>query len=425
MPKGFRGRVLEDDGTLTLLAAPQSYTLVAKTGNQESVAAALDGFIPATSGDKQVVSIALDELTEKQYPGAFEQIMPSIYQSVAYLSIDLINDLAQVVDQRIGVMRLGARGLSVQGLGNVAVYNTDKAGASKSVVDSKKDIIRQEADNKWGVWVVGNGVFARNYNISDVPNARFSSGGFVAGLDYNWNETWSTGLFVGYQGGYASYPNDGSMNMNGTNFGGYLNWDSGSGFYSNAMVMGGYNSYRVHRPIEFGTIDRTANSRYGGGDVSTFLSLGYDFKIGRLAFGPVISGQYTYMGFTSFTENGADSLNLRVGGQSYNSMRMNVGGRIAYTWQVNDKVLLIPEVRMFWQHEFLQNPTDINASLNGGGGPGFTYRTSVAGRDSVFAGAGINAQIGRHWMIGAYYNIDFASSTSIDNIVSANLGYSF
>jgi outer membrane autotransporter protein len=112
MPKGFRGRVLEDDGTLTLLAAPQSYTLVAKTGNQESVAAALDGFIPATSGDKQVVSIALDELTEKQYPGAFEQIMPSIYQSVAYLSIDLINDLAQVVDQRIGAMRLGARGLS-------------------------------------------------------------------------------------------------------------------------------------------------------------------------------------------------------------------------------------------------------------------------------------------------------------------------
>jgi fibronectin-binding autotransporter adhesin len=160
------------------------------------------------------------------------------------------------------------------------------------------------------------------------------------------------------------------------------------------------------------------------GDVSTFLSLGYDFKVGRLAFGPVISGQYTYMGFSSFTENGAESLNLRVGGQSYNSMRMNVGGRIAYTWPINQKVLFIPEVRMFWQHEFLQNPTDINASLNGAG-PGFTYRTSVAGRDSVFAGAGLNLQIGRQWMMGAHYNVDFASRTSIDNIVSVNLAYSF
>ena len=131
------------------------------------------------------------------------------------------------------------------------------------------------------------------------------------------------------------------------------------------------------------------------------------------------------MGFSSFRENGADSLNLRVGQQNYNSLRLNVGGRVAYTWHVNERVLLIPEVRMFWQHEFLENPTSINSSLNGGGGPVFTYRTSVAGRDSVFAGAGLNAQIGRHWMIGAYYNIDFASTTSIDHIVSANLGYSF
>ena len=53
------------------------------------------------------------------------------------------------------------------------------------------------------------------------------------------------------------------------------------------------------------------------------------------------------------------------------------------------------------------------------------YRTSVAGRDSVFAGAGINTQLGRDWMLGAYYNIDFASSTALDHIVSANLSYSF
>jgi uncharacterized protein with beta-barrel porin domain len=80
---------------------------------------------------------------------------------------------------------------------------------------------------------------------------------------------------------------------------------------------------------------------------------------------------------------------------------------------------------MFWQHEFLQNPTDINASLAGGAGPAFTYRTSAPGRDSVFAGAGINTQIGRDWMVGAYYNIDFASSTALDHIVSLNLSYGF
>jgi uncharacterized protein with beta-barrel porin domain len=60
-----------------------------------------------------------------------------------------------------------------------------------------------------------------------------------------------------------------------------------------------------------------------------------------------------------------------------------------------------------------------------GAGPAFTYRTSAPGRDSVFAGAGINTQIGRDWMVGAYYNIDFASSTALDHIVSLNLSYGF
>ena len=36
------------------------------------------------------------------------------------------------------------------------------------------------------------------------------------------------------------------------------------------------------------------------------------------------------------------------------------------------KVALIPEVRMFWQHEFLNNARNINASLDGGSGAGVT-----------------------------------------------------
>jgi fibronectin-binding autotransporter adhesin len=125
------------------------------------------------------------------------------------------------------------------------------------------------------------------------------------------------------------------------------------------------------------------------------------------------------MGFSSFTENGAESLNLRVGGQSYNSMRMNVGGRIAYTWPINQKVLFIPEVRMFWQHEFLQNPTDINASLNGG--PVRALSTARASLGAIQSSP-VPASICRS---AAYYNVDFASRTSIDNIVSVNLAYSF
>ncbi len=114
-----------------------------------------------------------------------------------------------------------------------------------------------------------------------------------------------------------------------------------------------------------------------------------------------------------------------MGSENLNSLQTNLGGHVAYTWILPNKYEIIPDLRMFWNHEFLQNPTGVNASLNGGGGPGFTYNTTTPARDSVFAGIGVNAQLGDRWNIGAYYNIDFGGYTSITHIVSANLGFTW
>jgi fibronectin-binding autotransporter adhesin len=78
---------------------------------------------------------------------------------------------------------------------------------------------------------------------------------------------------------------------------------------------------------------------------------------------------------------------------------------------------------MFWNHEFLQNSTSIWSNLDGGVGPGFSYRTISPSRDSVFAGAGLIAQLGRNWNASVYYNTDFGSATSNTQIVSASVGY--
>ena len=74
-------------------------------------------------------------------------------------------------------------------------------------------------------------------------------------------------------------------------------------------------------------------------------------------------------------------------------------------------------------HEFLQNSTSIWSNLDNGVGPGFNYRTISPSRDSVFAGAGLIAQLGRNWNASVYYNTDFGSATSDTHIVSASVGY--
>jgi outer membrane autotransporter protein len=191
------------------------------------------------------------------------------------------------------------------------------------------------------------------------------------------------------------------------------------------VIGGGYTGFQTKRSIEFSTIDRTASADPNSGQFTAGLNLGKDFEVGKFTLGPIVGAQYTYAGIGSFTESGAESLDLSLGQQNANSLRSTLGGRIAYTWNVNQKIALIPEVRMFWQHEFLNNPRNINASLEGGSGPSFGYETTDPYRNSVFAGAGVTAQFGKNLSGSVFYNINFGSQTYQNNMVSAGLNLSF
>ncbi len=421
-PSIFRGRFLAEDGTGSIVIAPASYTLVAQTTNQTNVAQALNSYIPATSGDRLAVSTALDLLTIQEYSAAFDQIAPTYYESLGNITIEQAFAQTQQIYQRLSAVRLGARGFQSMGVESVLMH--DKNG--RSVLDAKdgKDILSPAPDNKWGVWTMGNGLFGRVTNVSQVPNYNFNSGGFLVGGDYRWSEKFVTGVFGGYQYTWADAGDSGNTQINSALFGGYASYADG-GFTADAVVGGGYNGYRVRRGIDFGTVDRLAKSQPSGGQFSAALNLGYDWQVGKFTFGPIIGGQYTYAGIAGFTENGADSLDLAVGQQNVNSLRTTLGGRVAYTWNVTSQISLIPEVRMFWQHEFLNNPRNISSSLDGGSGPTFGYETSTPARDSVFAGAGVSAQFGDRWNAFFYYNVDFGRQDYLGNSISGGLNWKF
>ena len=421
-PSVFRARFLVNGGTGTILIAPASYTLVAQTQNQRNVAKALDGFITATTGDRQAVSLALDLQNKNQYPAAFNAIAPTFYESLANITIEQTATRAQMLAQRSSAVRLGARGF--QSIGIEAPLKYDKDG--RNVMDAKdgKNIMSPADDNNWGVWVQGNGIFARATSVNQTPSYNFQNGGFLAGADYQWSENFVTGVYAGYQGTYAKYSNGGVTTINAVDFGLYAGYHSG-GFYTDAIVGGGSGSYEVNRPIKFSTVNRTATSKPYGGQFTTYLGFGYDWNVGNFTFGPILSGQYTYAGIAPFTETGAGALDLAVRQQNVNSLRTSLGGRVAYTWKLTDTISLIPEGRLFWQHEFLENSRNIASSLDGGNGPSFDYATSAPSRDAVFAAAGVSAQFGPNWTAYLYYNADFGRQDYVGHSVSTGLNFKF
>jgi len=423
LPTNFRGRLLLDDNTATVLVAPSSYKLVAVTQNQQNVAAALDSFIPATSGDELTISTALDFLTAQEYPAAFDAISPAFYESLANIGIEQAFSQGQQMQQRFRSVQLGARGFTQSGFDGPVIKEND--GKTTIGPDGKaaKDIITPAADNDWGVWVQGNGIFARNTSVNNVPKYNFNSGGFLGGADYRWSDDFATGLYAGYQGTYARYDGGGRTTINSTRFGGYATYGKAEGFFANTMIGGGYSAYQISRTIEFGSIDRTAKSRPDGGDFETMLNLGYNWQLGNFNIGLVGTGQYTYLGIAPFTESGADSLDLSVDQQNANSLRTMLGGQVAYTWEVSHGFALIPQASLYWQHEFMQNPRNIGSSLNGGSGPSFDYSTAAPARDAVYAGVGLTAQFGDQWNANFYYNADFGRQDFVSHMITTGLEF--
>lgn len=414
----LRGReIIDGDPVLSILIAPTSYTQMAMNQNQVNVAAALNSFIPATSGDNKVVSTALDYLTAAEYPNAFQQISPALYSTFGTIAFNSANAQNVELVQRLGNLRIAGVGFDTIGLSQSPIQDDNKTSQG-----SGKDILIPSVDNHWGIFVDGNGIFA-NVNINNqLPGYTAESGGVTLGGSYKWNNTFTTGLYAGYQG-MQSLQQGSSILDNSARFGLFGTYQRG-GLFANAILGGDSHSYQVNRNINFPGIKRTATSAPTGGELDSMLATGYDVKRGNFIFGPTTSMQYTYLGVQPFGESGAQALNLNVEGENASSLIYSLGTHCFYTWQVKKDILVVPQITLSWQHEFLQNPYAINSTLQGGGGV-FNYSTTAPLRDSLLTGIGCSVNFAKKYDVSFTYNATAGNSDLVSQNFFVSLGTKF
>ena len=434
-PDGYRGRlVIEGDPTASVIIAPASYTQLAANRNQVNVATALNSFIPATSGDQLVVSTTLDSLTASQYNQAFNAIMPTFYQQMATIAFNQANAQNMELNQRLwGVRVAEGGGFSMSGLAdNYALLQEGQGDGSKSVLDSKKDILRPGLDNRWGMFVDGNGIFAQANSANMLPGYNSESGGVTTGLTYKWNDKVASGIYAGYQGTFTKSGANGSglgtgssLTDNAVRFGvfGTYGQKDGKGLYLNGLAGGAYHNYQATRVIQYTGVNRTANSAPGAGELDSMLATGYDIQKGKFTFGPTASLQYTYLGANGVNETGAQSLNFNSSGWNSSSMLSSVGAHAAYNWVAHHgsggDVVVVPQISLNWQHEFMQNPYAINGNL-GGTSPSFSNWSSAPIRDFLYTGVGFTVEFAKNWNTSFFYNASAGNS----DLVSQNIFWS-
>lgn len=181
----------------------------------------------------------------------------------------------------------------------------------------------------------------------------------------------------------------------------------------------------ITRSIQFGGLSRKAHSGTDGTEFFGLISGGYDFREANWVFGPTGSLQYSKVRYDDLKEHGAGALDLAVENPEDNSLRSQVGGRVAYLHKASEQLTLIPEARVFWQHEFLRDSETLHASLEQGSGANFAHQISDSDGDSVSGGVALGFQTNFGFYGNVSYDIEIGRESDLNHTLSAGVDWKF
>ena len=287
------------------------------------------------------------------------------------------------LDNRFAEIQRGLTGfvspLPQPGPGKGTVFQKD----GKTV--SQPPVFQSGPQNRWGVWVNGWGDFVSVDDDNFAKGYNFTTGGGSVGIDYRITDSLAVGIFGSYAHTWTDLkPGDVDVN---TGRGGLYATYWNKGFYINGAVYGGHNSYDTSRQQ---LIRGMANGSTSGYEFSTFSEAGYDFHFGNSSVGPLASLQYTNVHVDGYSERGSFLL-LNIHSDSEESLRTDLGVQASYAWQIG-KVLVIPNVQAFWEHEYKYSALPITFSAANFPGVTATAFGPNEGHDSAIINAGVGAQ---------------------------------
>lgn len=282
------------------------------------------------------------------------------------------------IKARIAALRSGTRGVSFGGL---ALNN----GRDSAPIGTLVDMMLQDDGGsaqevggefqRWGFFASGTiGRGDADRGIVN-PGYDFDIQGITAGVDYRQSDKFIFGGTVGYtrqdntlDGG------QGQLDTRGWSISGYATYFQSNSWYSDAVISYGSNDYEMERRVKYsftlpGSTTTSVDSRSSADSSGTSLtfagSFGRDFNQGAWGFGPYARLLYTKQDFDATTERlpqgvPGSGLALVIQTRDVTSISSVLGGKLTYAHSASWGVL-IPHFQAEWQHEFKDDPSEVEA----------------------------------------------------------------
>jgi len=182
----------------------------------------------------------------------------------------------------------------------------------------------------------------------------------------------------------------------------------------------GMNRNEGRRAMRFGGLDRTAESEFDSTTAHLGAAVGRGFRLGEnTGFTPSLRMDYFRIHNESYTERGADALNLRVGAQTSEQLIAMIEGQLQQ--RVTDRASLMASLGV--GYDLIGESNAITSSYVGGGAafqtPGLQPRRWL-GR----AGLGLSYQATENAELTARYDVE-GRSGMVAQTASVNVRWAF
>lgn len=249
----------------------------------------------------------------------------------------------------------------------------------------------------------------------------FSSFGGLIGSDYAFSRA-GVGAHVGYENLHGNIKHTGTFRVKsafGEVYGTFLPLPDRN-FFLDLFGGGSRNWYTFTRCDVLGE----AKGKPKGWEYDVYGGVGYDIKLGSSRITPLASVQYIHVEVDGFKEKACHCDIFKVCEQKFHSLRSWLG-LSAGTKITRKSVILLPEIRGFWQHEFANQNHHVGVTsllINS------TSQVQLFGGSKNYGviGAELRALCGeyKNWTIAGGYDYQW-NNISHANYMYGEIGYNF
>ncbi|MDQ7968608.1 MAG: autotransporter domain-containing protein [Oxalicibacterium faecigallinarum] len=360
-----------------------AYASVAHTRNQVAAANALQKASADAAGDMLTALDAVNNLSAGQAPAAYDRIGGAGLVALRRAGASFATGLGNQVQARLRAVGTAASAQSLNGVQLAANDRIDdlmpalaQAGNGKLTLAGGLPV----ENTRQGFWLRGYGTDQDTDGDGNAAGTRIKEAGISVGFDTRVRDDLVVGAAFSHGDAdvRATFEETGKSRGNAAAV--YASYASGPWSVNGNLTLA-HHANRMQRRIQVGSLDRTASARFDSRTVAVYGEITYDLLQATWTLQPLAGLAVTRNKADSFTETGADALNLQVAAQSATSARTLLGAKALFDL---NGISLQP--RAIWAHEFGDLNKGMTAQLQGAPAAAFTVYGVDLPRDALIAG---------------------------------------